>query len=92
MKPAKAVYPVVDRWDDEYPAGPRLGVFHPGRQEIVISFAHKLVLLLAIVAVVAGLWALTSQPVARGTGAGDATLGSPIVPSPGIAVDPAGND
>lgn len=70
---------MVDRWDEDYTTGSPLLLQPPDRQDIALSFAHKLTVLIAIVVVIMGLWAVTSQPANSGaSGTGDATLGPPL--------------
>lgn len=68
---------MVDRWEDEYPAEGAFSFAAPERQDIALSFAHKLIMLVTIVLLITGLWALTSQPISD-VQTSDATLGPPI--------------
>ncbi len=47
----------------------------PGREAVALSVAHKIILLVAIVAMIVGLWALTSPQAQNQT---DETLGPPM--------------
>ena len=55
----------------------------PGRDAVALSVAHKIILLVAIVAVITGLWALTSPRAQTQT---DATLGPPMGTNTQLAV------
>ncbi len=47
----------------------------PDRDDLAVSMAHKVMLIIAIVGLIVGLWALTSPQAPEQT---DATLGPPL--------------
>ena len=47
----------------------------PDRDDLAVSMAHKVMLIIAIVGLIVGLWALTSPQATEQT---DATLGPPL--------------
>jgi hypothetical protein len=55
-----------------------------GRHQVAVSFAHKIAILVAVVAAVVALWTGASHPVSP-----DATLGGPLVANENIAVTEA---
>lgn len=68
---------MVSRWEDEFPTESAVLLTAPQTEDIAISVVHKVFLLMTIVALVLGVWALTSGPAAESQ-ATDATLGPPM--------------
>lgn len=68
---------MVSRWEDAFPSDQAVLLTVPQPEDIAISVAHKIVLLVAVIGLVLGVWALTSGPAARSQ-ATDATLGPPM--------------
>lgn len=68
---------MVERWQEEFPAPqPVFTQAEPLAEDVVWSLAHKIAVLAGVVALILGLWAMTSQPATSPPS--DATLGPPI--------------
>lgn len=60
----------------------------PDREAVATSVAYKVMLIVAIVGLIVGLWALTSPQVRTQT---DATLGPPMGANTQLGTTPTGN-
>lgn len=75
---------MVSRWEDEFPSETAVRLTSPQPEDIAISMAYKAFLLIAVIAMISGVWALTSGPASTPE-VSDATLGPPMGANVGLA-------